>query len=56
MIIQNIKDLSTLRIWCTQCDEDMIYAGIGLDHPEDGVFFTCPICNHRIWITLKEVK
>ena len=36
------------RVYCTQCDQDMIYSGMALDYPRDGLFFTCEKCKFRI--------
>ena len=49
--LSEIKDIEEkLRIWCTECDVDMVDKGIALDCPEDGTFYVCPTCNHRIVI------
>ena len=42
-----------LRIWCTECDVDMVKKGIALDCPKDGLFYECPSCNYRIVIFKK---
>lgn len=36
------------KVWCTQCDCDMLNKGVAMDCPADGVFFECPDCKHRI--------
>ena len=41
------------RIWCCECDVDMEYKGVAMDHPIDGERFICPKCGHRIVILKK---
>ena len=43
-----------IRVYCTNCDINMVYNGIALDCPIDGTFYICKKCNHRIVIFIQE--
>ncbi len=42
-----------IRIWCTQCDVDMVKTGTALDCPKDGWYYECPKCKHRIVVFVR---
>lgn len=49
-------EISIERIWCTKCDCNMKQSEQALDCPDDGLFFICPTCKHRIVVFEKDNK